>query len=1311
MILVDLFEDNNKKPLGAAQDLNEFAPSPDFDGGGDSGFPRRPQKFNKGDVVWVAKDLGSTMSHFNNDCPAIVMYSYESEYGGGVVYVDVDLNDPDLSAEDRKYWINDAREQANQPHDYGLFVLSKDYVGETAWYPENVLTRVPPGTDPVALCSQGNAEPYAKLPAQAKKLLAQKLGSPGVAEGFMDFIGLGKSNPESPFSNEKDIQQSAMPVYQDLIKRIAQDGGIGKQRTNGLASTAERLLQQIYRYQKVQLTKQNYAELVTNRIKADVAQAMGQTGVAEGIFDRFKRKPKKLTPLPTDGSVIKVLGRDVKIEYDGPHTIWFIWQDKNGKEQGESFNTRYDNDTWEYDAYGPPSLEALTKMIAGEIEYQDNPPPPSAEVLALIRQQREKDPRLDRIMRDQEARNPSFNDQRTNQILNLKNMPASSTVHEQDMAEAHSPEEFVKNIKNVAKKKTKFQVGDWVTIDPNETAGWATSGMMGKIVDLTGDGRATINVNPGGGARGVQRRLSGIDADFNIRSSGTHTVVPVKMLELLPVSLDEQGVAEGLAEARNSLFAFVKQQFPTWPDYVLKDFLYAQAKGIRDQAELDDFLKRNKQDFGNCKWTLTKLPITFDIFTPKTQRMLASREGGSSNPFQVPRDAERHAQQSQMIQQKGVSAEPIIVAKLSNGYDLIEGWHRTIQHLKAFPQGYTGPAWICTGATYTSESVEQGVAETSPERAEKYILDVTKQQTKKLGSVKPDMYGRIEQTFGAKGPQRKKGVDRALNRLHGKNNLAEVTGDLKFDTMLSKLVSSGKLQTIAKQLADVVRQFPQYKENDKNAEYAVANFPEMFPNGYPGGRFFGSDGGAYKEILQTWKQIGPSAFSEEDENFNDDSFPNVIGISEDYTDYWTRLNPIVKSLKAFPDAWPTVLKMVWHELFGGGVAQGTDNINRQDVAETSNEKIANYRKKADPDMSAALKSGDINRANKRLKGIRATQRRSPDSRIDYLDGEQGVAESASPDEYYIWTVHFVNPEKNPPRRVRVYSDEFVEELERITKFYAKKGLTVADVDTDVGIRSEPKTKPEPYEPGSGHKRLDGYGKPVGDVTEGSQSFHNGMQVQLIKDYADPSNPEEVFTVSHCDRERGRCWIGDEQGRGWYATFDQLIPVDDDEDMFENTPKMSARDKLQQAVDREKKQAQQDRTGLAGMDYDQVQRQLRGIQDRTRPKKVDEDQDAEGVERAILHRIMVGHKDLLLKYGPQQVMQAAEQVAYDVGDLDEIGTSDVSGWVQRVQQILGAVSEAKATSTRLDPKCWTGKKIGTPKTKVKNGVRVNNCVPK
>ena len=63
--------------------------------------------------------------------------------------------------------------------------------------------------------------------------------------------------------------------------------------------------------------------------------------------------------------------------------------------------------------------------------------------------------------------------------------------------------------------------------------------------------------------------------------------------------------------------------------------------------------------------------------------------------------------------------------------------------------------------------------------------------------------------------------------------------------------------------------------------------------------------------------------------------------------------------------------------------------------------------------------------------------------------------------------------------------------------------------------------------------------------------------------------------------------------------------------------------------------------------------------------------SEAVERAILNRIMVAHTDLLMKFGPDKVMQAAEEVAYNVGDVDEIGTSDVSAYVNQVRQILGA----------------------------------------
>jgi hypothetical protein len=73
----------------------------------------------------------------------------------------------------------------------------------------------------------------------------------------------------------------------------------------------------------------------------------------------------------------------------------------------------------------------------------------------------------------------------------------------------------------------------------------------------------------------------------------------------------------------------------------------------------------------------------------------------------------------------------------------------------------------------------------------------------------------------------------------------------------------------------------------------------------------------------------------------------------------------------------------------------------------------------------------------------------------------------------------------------------------------------------------------------------------------------------------------------------------------------------------------------------------------------------------RKSEIVEEQDTSGVESAIIRRIMVAHTDLLKQFGPEKVMQAAEEVAYNVGNVDEIGTSDVSAYVNQVRQILGA----------------------------------------
>jgi hypothetical protein len=74
--------------------------------------------------------------------------------------------------------------------------------------------------------------------------------------------------------------------------------------------------------------------------------------------------------------------------------------------------------------------------------------------------------------------------------------------------------------------------------------------------------------------------------------------------------------------------------------------------------------------------------------------------------------------------------------------------------------------------------------------------------------------------------------------------------------------------------------------------------------------------------------------------------------------------------------------------------------------------------------------------------------------------------------------------------------------------------------------------------------------------------------------------------------------------------------------------------------------------------------------------------SEAVEIAVIKRILVAHTDLIMKFGLDKVTQAIEEVAYNVGDVDEIGSSDVSGWVHQVKQILGVPED-------LDEK-WSAK---------------------
>jgi len=139
-----------------------------------------------------------------------------------------------------------------------------------------------------------------------------------------------------------------------------------------------------------------------------------------------------------------------------------------------------------------------------------------------------------------------------------------------------------------------------------------------------------------------------------------------------------------------------------------------------------------------------------------------------------------------------------------------------------------------------------------------------------------------------------------------------------------------------------------------------------------------------------------------------------------------------------------------------------------------------------------------------------------------------------------------------------------------------------------------------------------------------------------------------------------------------SAVERLInKIEDDQGITEAEKEPTTRQELLNRVDKIQRMMTQERNPA---NLQILRKELEMLKQRYQHLR--EDNDSEAVERAILNRIMVAHTDLLMKFGPDKVMQAAEEVAYNVGDVDEIGTSDVSAYVHQVKQILGVPEEVK-----------------------------------
>jgi len=161
-----------------------------------------------------------------------------------------------------------------------------------------------------------------------------------------------------------------------------------------------------------------------------------------------------------------------------------------------------------------------------------------------------------------------------------------------------------------------------------------------------------------------------------------------------------------LNETRQGMFNWLKKKLPNTPEYVIRDWIYKMITQSDDVNTREGIIEWIDEWVKDLKWeTKTNFPITMDIFSDKTQKELKSRIGGKIRQ-DVDKDVERHKTQQNLLKNQGISQEPIILFKTKNGkYELGEGWHRTVQNFKMYPEGYIQPnVYIGLNAKWLNES-------------------------------------------------------------------------------------------------------------------------------------------------------------------------------------------------------------------------------------------------------------------------------------------------------------------------------------------------------------------------------------------------------------------------------------------------------------------------------------------------------------------------------------------------------------------------------------------------------------------------------
>ena len=154
------------------------------------------------------------------------------------------------------------------------------------------------------------------------------------------------------------------------------------------------------------------------------------------------------------------------------------------------------------------------------------------------------------------------------------------------------------------------------------------------------------------------------------------------------------------------MFNYLKEKLLDTPEYVVYDWFYKCNKN-ETQENIEEVINKYK----DLEWTLKEnFHMNLNILSEETFKRLKQRWGGKKVKG-LDDDEERHLIQSGLIkidENKVITpTEPIILLELLNGkYELVEGWHRTIQIFKLSPKGFEYPnVWIGKSTNGTDISI------------------------------------------------------------------------------------------------------------------------------------------------------------------------------------------------------------------------------------------------------------------------------------------------------------------------------------------------------------------------------------------------------------------------------------------------------------------------------------------------------------------------------------------------------------------------------------------------------------------------------